>query len=85
MMDAVDPHLVERVEELARAVAGVEDVLTLRLRWVGHRMYGVIKVAVPADASLADSEDIVSAVQREASHVIPQLTELTVEVVRADV
>ena len=80
MMDAVDPHLVEHVEAHARGVAGVEAVLTLRLRWVGHRMYGVIKVAVPADASLADSQDIAQAVQREANGVIPQLEELTVQV-----
>ena len=84
MMDAVDPHLVEHVEDHAREVAGVEAVLTLRLRWVGHRMYGVIKVAVSADASLADSQLIAQAVQHEAGHVIPQLAELTVEIVQSD-
>ncbi len=84
MMDAVDPHLVEHVEDHARAVAGVDEVLTLRLRWVGHRMYGVIKVAVPADTTLADSQAIVEAVQHEAGHVIPQLAELTVQVVTAE-
>ena len=82
MMDAVDPHLAEHVEDHARGVAGVEDVLTLRLRWVGHRMYGVMKVAVPADATLEASGEIVQAIQHEARHVIPQLEELTVEVVR---
>ena len=84
MMDAVDPHLVEHVEDHARGVAGVEEVLTLRLRWVGHRMYGVIKVAVPADTSLAASQAIAQAVQHEAGHVIPQLTELTVQIVTAE-
>ncbi len=80
MMDAVDPHLVEHVEAHARAVAGVEDVLTLRLRWVGHRMYGVLKVAVPADTTLEASGQIVRALQHEARRVIPQLEELTVQV-----
>ena len=84
MMDAVDPHLVEHVEDHARAVDGVEDVLTLRLRWVGHRMYGVMKVAVSADATMEASGQIVHALQHEARHVIPQLDELTVEVVRGD-
>ena len=84
MMDAVDPHLVQHVEDHAREVAGVDAVLTLRLRWVGHRMYGVIKVQVPADTTLAASQDIVQAVQREAGQVIPQLAELTVEVVGGD-
>ena len=84
MMDAVDPHLVEHVEDHARGVGGVDEVLTLRLRWVGHRMYGVMKVAVPADTALEASGEIVRAVQHEARHVIPQLEELTVEVVTND-
>ncbi len=45
-------------------------------------MYGVMKIAVPADTTLEASGEIVRAVQHEAGHVIPQLTELTVEVVR---
>jgi cation diffusion facilitator family transporter len=84
MMDAVDPHLVEHVEAHARAVAGVEDVLTLRLRWVGHRMYGVIKVAVPANTTLEASGQITHGLQHEARGVIPQLEELTVEIVAED-
>ena len=84
MMDAVDPHLVEHVEAHARGVDGVDEVLTLRLRWVGHRMYGVMKIAVPAEASQQASAEIVHAVQHEASHVIPQLEELIVEVVGSD-
>ncbi|MYD09775.1 MAG: cation transporter [Chloroflexi bacterium] len=84
MMDAVDPHLVEHVEDHIRALEGVDAVLTLRLRWVGHRMYGVTKIAVPADTSLADSQAIAQAVQHEAGHVIPQLAELNVQIVTAE-
>ena len=50
MMDAVDPQLVEHLEAHVLEIDGVEAIETLRLRWVGHRMYGVIKAAqVPAD------------------------------------
>ncbi len=79
MMDAVDPHLVEHVEAHALGLDGVLAIETLRLRWVGHRMYGVIKIAVAADTTLAESQLLVAAVQREARQVIPQLEELTVE------
>ena len=84
MMDAVDPHLVEHVEDHVRELARVEAVLSLRLRWVGHRMYGVMSVQVPAETTLADSQDIVHAIQHEAGHVIPQLDELTVQVVTVE-
>ena len=81
MMDAVDPHIVEHVEAHVRGVDGVDELLTLRLRWVGHRMYGVMKVTVAADTTLEASNEIVRAIQHEAQHVIPQLEELTVEVI----
>ncbi|MDE2857816.1 MAG: cation diffusion facilitator family transporter [Chloroflexota bacterium] len=80
MMDAVDPHIVEHVEAHVLDLEGVVAIETLRLRWVGHRMYGVMKVAVPADTTLEASAEIVRAVQHEARRVIPQLEELTVQV-----
>ena len=80
MMDAVDPHLVEHVEDHVRGVDGVIAIETLRLRWVGHRMYGVMKVEVPAATTLAASQEIIHAIKHEAGHVIPQLEELTVQV-----
>jgi len=84
MMDAVDPHLVEHVEAHALELDGVQAIKTLRLRWVGHRMYGVMKIVVPAGTSLAASGEIVGAIQHEARHVIPQLEEMTVQVTLAE-
>jgi len=80
LMDAVDPHLVEHVEAHVRGVAGVEAIKTLRLHWVGHRMYGVMRVQVAADVTLAQSRAIVQEVQHEVRHVVPQLEEMTVQV-----
>ena len=81
MMDAVDPHIVEHVEAHALEVEGVLAVEALRLRWVGHRMYGELRARVSADASFAESQRIASAIQHEAGHVVPQLEELTVQLV----
>ena len=83
MMDAVDPHLVEHVEAHVLALEGVVEIETLRLRWVGHRMYGVVKIQVGADVTFAGSQEIARAVQQEARQVIPQLEELTVQVNKA--
>ncbi len=80
MMDAVDPQLVEHVEGHVLALDDVLAIETLRLRWVGHRMYGVMKVAVPASTTLQASQEITRAIQHEAAHAIPQLEELIVQV-----
>ena len=83
LMDAVDPHLVEHLEAHLLAIDGVDDVLTLRLRWVGHRMYGAVKLRLSADMTLEESQALVQAAQHEAGHVIAQLDELLVQVVAA--
>lgn len=83
LMDAVDPHLVEHVEAHTREVEGVLDIQTLRLRWVGHRMYGVMTVQIAADISLERSQQIVLDIQHEVGHVIPQMDEMTIQVVTA--
>ena len=81
IMDAVDPHLVEHVDTHVRGIEGVAAIEALRMRWVGHRMYGVLKVRVAPGTTLEESQRIVAAAQREAAHVIPQMDELTVQVV----
>ena len=80
MMDAVDPHLVEHVEAHAREVVGVESIESLRLRWVGHRMYGAMIVRVSAATTMPESQAIAREIQQQARHIIPQLEELAVQV-----
>ncbi len=80
MMDAVDPHLVEHVEAHALEVPGVLSIESLRLRWVGHRLYGAMIISLSGSTSLQQSQQIVASVQQEARGIIPQLEELVVQV-----
>lgn len=84
LMDAVDPHLVEHVEAHVRGIEAVQAIQSLRLRWVGHRMYGVITVQVAADTTFEQSQAIVRGIQHEARQVIPQLDDMTVQVIGQD-
>lgn len=83
LMDAVDPHLVEHVEAHVREVEGVTAIQTLRLRWVGHRMYGVATIVVDTATSLENSQRIIHDINHEVGHVIPQLDEMTIQIVTA--
>lgn len=49
LMDAVEPKLVEAVEREARAIAGVEDVHEVRLRWIGHTLYTELHITINED------------------------------------
>jgi len=81
LMDAVDPHLVEHVEAHVREIDGVKDIRTFRLRWVGHRMYGVMTVLVNPSITLDDSQHLTQDIQHEVGHVIPQMDEMIIQIV----
>lgn len=80
LLDAVDPALVERAEEVARSTPGVLDVHELRLRWVGHQLTAELHVSVDEAASLAQAHAIAEEVRHRLFHALPRLTEVSVHV-----
>lgn len=67
LMDAVDPTLVDQAEATLRAVTGVRDVTSIRLRWIGHRLHAEAELVVDADLSLVRAHDIAA----DAEHQRP--------------
>ena len=51
LMDAVDPALVDQVEQTLRATSGVLGVGQVRLRWIGHNLRAECEVIVDGGAS----------------------------------
>jgi divalent metal cation (Fe/Co/Zn/Cd) transporter len=73
LMDAVDPDLVDTVEETARATDGVLDVGDVRLRWIGHTLRAELEIVVHADLSLADAHRIAESAEHRLLHDVPRL------------
>ena len=81
LMDRVDPSLVDRAEHSLRALPGVEDVGSLRLRWIGHDLHAEASVTVAADLSLLAAHEITAEAEHRLGHDLPHLTRATI---RAD-
>jgi len=73
-MDAVEPEVVG-------GVSGVEDVRSVRARWIGHRVHGEVEVGVDAGLSAAEVAKIRERLYSEARRVVPKLQRLVVEAV----
>ena len=69
VMDAVDPNLVDEIEQGAASVAGVLSVNTCRVRWMGHRLHADISIGVDGALSVGDGhgvgEDVRHTLKRE--------------------
>ena len=74
LMDAVDPALVDRVDEVLRATPGVLAVGETRLRWIGHQLRAECEIQVDAGLSVADGHAVAVEAEHRLLHDVPRLT-----------
>ncbi|TQF66341.1 cation transporter [Rhodococcus spelaei] len=73
LMDGVDPEIVESAESALAAEPGVVRVRSLRMRWIGHRLYADAEVDVPDDMSLAQAHRIAHDAKSTLVAAVPKL------------
>ena len=74
LMDAVDPELVDRVEETLRGTDGVLDVGAVHLRWIGHQLRAECEIVVDRRLSIVDAHAIAVEAEHRLIHAVPRLT-----------
>ena len=77
LMDGVESEMVDRVEAAVSEQPGVEGIERLRMRWVGHQLFGDMVLSI---SPTADSKTVKHEVRHAISHAAPKLTDLTIEV-----
>jgi cation diffusion facilitator family transporter len=73
LMDAVDPALVDQVEQTLRATPGVLGVGQVRLRWIGHHLRAECEVIVDAGASAVQAHQVAVGAEHNLLHALPRL------------
>ncbi len=74
LMDAVDPALVDQVEQTLQATAGVLGVGQVRLRWIGHNLRAECEVTVDASATAVQAHQVAVDAEHRLLHTLPRLT-----------
>jgi cation diffusion facilitator family transporter len=80
LMDGIDPELLDRAETALAATTGVISVPRMQLRWVGHRLHGIVSIQV-ADISLSAAERIAHEAEHHLGHALPNLDDLVIHTV----
>ena len=83
LMDAVDPLLVKAAEDSIREHAEVKDLSRLQLRWVGHRLHGEMVITVRDDMEFHNADDFRKHIHHHLEHVLPNVGQLTIQIVGA--
>ncbi len=78
LMDAVDPSIVNRIEHFAEQVEGVEQIVKLRVHWVGHRLFAEITAAIDETRTLVEAHSITQRIQERLYETIPAMGEAVI-------
>jgi cation diffusion facilitator family transporter len=74
LMDAVDPALTVRAEQVLTQTPGVLGAGQVRLRWIGHRLRAECEVIVDAGASAVQAHQVAVNAEHALLHALPRLS-----------
>jgi cation diffusion facilitator family transporter len=74
LIDGVDPHLIDTAESVLADQSGVQGVRSVRMRWIGHRLYADAELDVDPTLSLAAAHRIAHESEHDLVHALPKLT-----------
>jgi|YNPNPStandDraft_1061719.scaffolds.fasta_scaffold04598_2 cation diffusion facilitator family transporter len=80
LLDGVDPEVIEEIEHAAAHVPGVQEVAEVRVRWIGHRLYAELNVAVAPHLTVAEGHAIATEVRHQLLHHLRYLSNALVHV-----
>lgn len=80
MLDGIDPGIVDDIRYVASKVKGVEEITEIRVRWLGHRLYAEVNIAVDSGISVAEGHKIAVNVRHSLLHGLDYLSNAVVHV-----
>jgi cation diffusion facilitator family transporter len=74
LMDGVDPALVDAAESALAAEPGVTAVRSVKMRWIGHRIYADAELDIDPATTLAEAHRIAHEAEHTLTHAVPRLS-----------
>ena len=80
MMDAVDPALLDRAAAAAATADGVQEVSSVRARWIGHSLHLDAHIVADCELRLSEAHAVGERARHAMVHALPKLASATVHV-----
>ena len=65
LLDGVDPEVIDDIHHAVEHVSNVQALKSVRARWLGHRLYAEVAIAVDPNLSITAGEDIAARVRAQ--------------------
>ncbi len=73
MLDGVDPDILSEIRHAAEHVAGIDEVVDAKARWLGHKLHADVTIALDENMPVAKATSISADLQEEMREHIPAL------------
>jgi cation diffusion facilitator family transporter len=80
LLDGVDPEVIDEIKETVSHTSGVQGVTDVRVRWLGHRLYAELNIAVNSEFSVSDGHDLAMKTRHNLLHKLPLLSNVKIHV-----
>ncbi|MGH2783687.1 MAG: cation diffusion facilitator family transporter [Actinomycetota bacterium] len=80
LLDAVDPEIVNKIENLVLGTPGVVGCGRIQARWAGRSLYVSVTVAVDGNLSLAEAHEITERLHHRILHDVDGVAQVDVHV-----
>ncbi len=71
LLDGVEPEFLEAVDHALEAIPALQTTDHLKARWLGHRLYVEMDVALAPTLSLAETQTITTQIQNRLKEELP--------------
>ncbi len=80
LLDAVDPAIIERITQTVALSNGIAAVTEVRARWMGHRLWAQVRLAVDGGLSVTEAHAVAELVHHALLHQISNLSDAIIHV-----
>jgi cation diffusion facilitator family transporter len=80
-LDGIEPDVLHDIEHAVGHVKGIQSVVDIKARWLGHKLRAEVGISVASGIALDEALTITRAVESELHHHLPHLTGAVVYIV----
>src|SRR5262249_209252 len=72
-LDGIDPGVLDEIRHAAEHVTGIDKVVDVKARWLGHKLHTDVTIAVDNSLQVVKAAEIARALQNELHGHLPSL------------
>jgi len=85
LLDGIDPEIVDEIRHTLSHVDRIRDITEVRVRWLGHRLYAEVNIAVDPGLSVKAGHETAEKARHQLLHGLKYLSRVLIHVDPADV